>query len=192
MDTTFSAIANNIKTRRTIKPSTMNGNKIPNGHIASILELADWAPTHGLTEPWRFIVFETPTEFCAQHAEIYKQANPGESFNPTTYTNLTNQGNNASHVVIAIMKRGDLPKIPVFEEVISASCAVQNLLLGATALNIGAFWSTGGMALKPAFAEHFGLGAEDQVLGVLYLGYTDQQPEGKRNTPIAEKITWQK
>ena len=113
MDTTFSAISNNIKTRRTIKPSTMNGQKIPNGHIASILELADWAPTHGLTEPWRFIVFETPTAFCAQHAEIYKEANPGEAFNATTYANLTSQGNNASHVVIAVMKRGDLPKIPV-------------------------------------------------------------------------------
>jgi hypothetical protein len=65
MDTTFSAIANNIKARRTIKPSTMNGNKIPNGHIASILELADWAPNHGSTEPWRFIVFEDPKQFIA-------------------------------------------------------------------------------------------------------------------------------
>lgn len=193
MDTTFSAIANNIKTRRTIKPSTMNGQKIPNGHIASILELADWAPNHGLTEPWRFIVFETPLEYSAQHAEIYKAANPGDAFNATTYANLSTQANNVSHVVIPIMKRGDLPKIPVFEEVIAASCAVQNLLLGATALNIGAFWSTGGMVLKPAFAEYFHLGAEDQVLGVLFLGYTDaEHPEGKRKTPIEEKITWNK
>jgi len=193
MDTTFSTIANNIKTRRTIKPSTMNGNKIPNGHVASILELADWAPNHGNTEPWRFIVFEDPKTYTTQHAELFKAANPGDSFNPTTYTNLTNQGNNTSHVIIAYQKRGDLPKIPVFEEVVAASCAVQNLLLGATALNIGAFWSTGGMVLKPAFAEHFGLGAEDSVLGVLFLGYTDaEHPEGKRKTPIEEKITWNK
>ena len=170
----------------------MNGNKIPNGHIASILELADWAPTHGLTEPWRFIVFEDPKTYCAQHAELFKAANPDESFNPTTYTNLQNQGNNASHVIIAYQKRGDLPKIPQFEEVIAASCAVQNLLLGATALNIGAFWSTGGMVLKPAYAEHFGLGAEDSILGVLFLGYTEEHPEGKRKTPIEDKITWNK
>ncbi|RYU91362.1 nitroreductase [Mucilaginibacter terrigena] len=192
MDTTFSAIANNIKARRTIKPSTMNGNKIPNGHIASILELADWAPNHGNTEPWRFIVFEDPKIYCEQHAELYKAANPGESFNPTAYTNFQNQANAASHVIIAYQKRGDLPKIPQFEEVIATACAVQNLLLGATALNIGAFWSTGGMVLKPAYAEHFGLGAEDSVLGVLFMGYTDNQPEGKRKTPIEEKITWNK
>jgi nitroreductase len=192
MDTTFSVIANNIKTRRTIKPSTMNGNKIPNGHVASILELADWAPNHGSTEPWRFIVFEDPKQYTAQHAELYKAANPGESFNPTTYTNLSGQANNASHIVIAYMKRGDLPKIPAFEEVVAASCAVQNMLLGATALNIGAFWSTGGMVLKPAFAEHFGLGEEDKVLGVIMLGYTETQPAGVRKTPIEDKITWNK
>jgi nitroreductase len=192
MDTTFSAIANNIKARRTIKPSTMNGNKIPNSHIASILELADWAPNHGNTEPWRFIVFEDPKVYCAQHAELFKAANPGDSFNATTYANLTSQGNNASHVIVAYQKRGDLPKIPQFEEIIATSCAIQNLLLGATALNIGAFWSTGGLVLKPAYAEHFGLGHEDQVLGVLFLGYTEVQPEGKRKTPIEEKITWNK
>lgn len=192
MDNNFSAVANNIKTRRTIKPSTMNGNKIPNGHIASILELADWAPNHGNTEPWRFIVFEEPLAYCAQHAELYKAANPGDAFNQTTFNNLSTQGTNASHVVVAYQKRGDLPKIPQFEEIIATSCAVQNLLLGATALNIGAFWSTGGMALKPAFAEHFGLGAEDSVIGVLFLGYTDQQPEGKRKVPVEEKIVWNK
>jgi hypothetical protein len=48
------------------------------------------------------------------------------------------------------------------------------------------------MVLKPAYAEHFGLGAEDSILGVLFLGYTEEQPEGKRKTPIEEKITWNK
>ncbi|RFZ85347.1 nitroreductase [Mucilaginibacter terrenus] len=192
MESTFAAVASNIKARRTIKPSTMNGNKIPNGHVASVLELADWAPNHGNTEPWRFIVFEDPAKYCATHADIYKSTTTEETFNSTTYTNLTNQGNNSSHVVIAYQKRGDLPKIPQFEEVIATACAVQNLLLGATALNIGAFWSTGGAVLKPAYAEHFGLGAEDAVLGVLFLGYTDVQPEGKRKIPVEEKIVWNK
>jgi hypothetical protein len=39
-------------------------------------------------------------------------------------------------VIIAIMKRGNLPKIPAFEEMAATSCAVQNLLLGATALDM--------------------------------------------------------
>ncbi|WP_428329537.1 nitroreductase family protein [Mucilaginibacter sp.] len=190
MDTTFSAIANNIKNRRSVKPAAMNGNKIPNGHIAAILELANWAPTHALTEPWHFIVYENPAEFCKQHAELYEANSLGDNFNPTVFTNLTHQGDKASHVIIAVMKRGNLPKIPQFEEIAAASCAVQNLLLGATSLNIASFWSTGGMALRPAFKEFFKFGEEDAIMGVLYLGYADQYPEGKRNTPVEEKITW--
>ncbi|MBK0379142.1 nitroreductase family protein [Mucilaginibacter segetis] len=190
MENNFSAIANTIKNRRTVKTSMMNGNKIPNGHIASILELADWAPTHGLTEPWRFVVYAKPDEFCKQHAELYKQYTPEESFNPTTYNNLSNMGSNVSHIIIPIMKRGDLPKIPAFEEIAAASCAIQNLLLGATALNIASFWSTGGMALKPAMADFFKLHDEDKIMGILYLGYTEEHLEGRRKIPVEDKIVW--
>ncbi|RYZ95443.1 MAG: nitroreductase [Sphingobacteriaceae bacterium] len=189
---TFSTISNIIKTRRTIKPPTMNGQKIPNGHVAAILELADWAPTHAFTEPWRFVIYEDPTVFCAQHAELYKQGAAPENFKEATYNNLAAIGNNASHVIIAYMKRGTNPNIPAVEELAAASAAVQNLLLAATALNIGTFWSTGGATLKPAMKEFLGLADEDQVLGLLYLGYTDQHPEGRRLTPIEDKVKWVK
>ena len=190
MDTPFSTIANIIKSRRTVKAFAMNGNKIPNGEIMALLELADWAPTHGYTEPWRFIVYETPAVFCAQHAELYKQNNTGDNFVEGVYNNLLHQGDKASHVVITIMKRGNLPKIPAFEEIAAVSCAIQNLLLAATALNMASFWSTGGMALKPAFKEFLQLGDEDLLMGVIYLGYADEYPDGKRIIAIEEKINW--
>ncbi|RYY36721.1 MAG: nitroreductase [Sphingobacteriaceae bacterium] len=186
----FSAIANIIKTRRTVKPPAMNGQKIPNGHIAAMLELADWAPTHGYTEPWRFVVYEEPLAFCQQHAELYKQHTAAENFKDGTYNNLATIGTNASHVVVAAMKRGSNPNIPAIEEIAAASAAIQNVLLAATSLNVASFWSTGGMTLKPAFKDFLGLGEEDAVLGLLYLGYSEQQPEGKRVTPIEEKVKW--
>jgi nitroreductase len=190
METEFSTISTIIKNRRSIKPATMNGHKIPNGHVAAILELADWAPTHGLTEPWRFVVYENPVEFCQQHAALYKEYTPAENFNENSYNNFMNQGNNVSHVVVAIMKRSPLGKIPSFEEYAATACAMENLLLGATALNIASFWSTGGMILKPAMKTFFELGEEDHVLGVIFLGYTDQQPQGIRKVPLEEKVKW--
>lgn len=189
---TFTTISNIIKTRRSVKPAMMNGHKIPNGHVAALLELADWAPTHGYTEPWRFTVYENPAEFCLQHAELYKQSVSSEDFNETVYTNFQHQGDKVSHVIITTMKRGDLPKIPAFEELAAVSSAIQNILLGATALNMASFWSTGGVILKPAMKEFLQLREEDHVMGVLYLGYADQYPEGKRNTPLEEKIKWVK
>jgi nitroreductase len=189
---TFSTIAQIIKTRRSVKPAAMNGHKIPNAQVAALLELADWAPTHGFTEPWRFVVYEDPTVFSAEHAEVYKKSVSAEDFNETTYNNLKNLGNKVSHAIISIMKRGDLPKIPQFEEIAAASSAIQNILLGATSLNIASFWSTGGVILKPAFKDFLELGEEDVVMGVLYLGYADQYPEGKRTIPLEDKVKWVK
>lgn len=186
----FTAIAEIIKKRRTVKPGLMNGNKIPNGHIAALLELADWAPTHGLTEPWRFFVYENPADFCTKHAELYKENTPAETYIEATYNNLMHMGDKASHVIIPVMKRGENAKIPVFEEVIATSCAIENLLLGATGLNISVYWGTGGQTLKPSMKEYLSLGEDDHVMGILYLGYADEHPAGRRRIPLEEKITW--
>ena len=187
---TFSIVSNTIKNRRSIKPGVMNSQKIPNGHIAALLELADWAPNHGNTQPWQFVVYADASKFSADHAALYQKSTAVETFNPTTFNNITHLGDNVSHVIIASMKRGDLPKIPPFEEIAAASAAIQNLLIGATALNIASFWSTGGMALRPEFKEFLELGEDDNVLGILYLGYTDEHPEGKRKTPVEDKVRW--
>jgi nitroreductase len=190
MEHIFSTISAIIKNRRSIKPVMMNGKKIPDNQIYSLLELADWAPTHGFTEPWRFVVYSNPAEFCQQHAELYKQNIAAVNFDKAVYNKLFTQGDKASHVIIAAMKRGNLPKIPVVEEVEAVACAVQNVLLGATALGIASFWSTGGMASKLPMKSFLSLGDDDHLIGVLYLGYADQYPQGNRIIPLENKIKW--
>lgn len=190
MSNNFSIISTIIKHRRSTKPQAMNSKKIPDSQIDSLLELADWAPTHGFTEPWRFVIYADPAKFCHQHAELYKQSVTAGNFDMAVYNKLFNQGDKASHVIIAVMKRGNLPKIPVIEEVEAVACAVQNILLGATALDIASFWSTGGMALRPPMKDFLNLGEDDHLIGVLYLGYADEYPGGSRTTPLEEKINW--
>lgn len=190
MDNTFAVISAIIKNRRTIKPFMMNGNKIADQQITELLELANWAPTHGLTEPWRFVVYAEPAKFCREHAEMYKRDTTAETFNQAVYDNLAQQGNKASHVIIAVMQRGDLPKIPAFEEMAATACAIENLLIGATALNMASYWGTGGMILKPAMKTFLNLRGEDEVMGVLYLGYADEHPPGIRKVPLADKVKW--
>ena len=190
MDNTFSTISSIIKNRRTIKPFMMNGGKVPDEQIKQLLELADWAPTHGLTEPWRFVVYTEPAMFCHAHAEMYKENTTPENYIEASYTNFYNQGDKVSHVIVAIMQRGNLPKIPAFEEVAATSAAIQNILLGATALNVASFWSTGGMILKPVMKAFLSLRDEDEVMGVLYFGYADEHPKGARRVPLADKVKW--
>jgi len=86
--------------------------------------------------------------------------------------------------------RYEQKRVPEIEEISAASAAVQNILLGATALGIANFWSTGGMTHSEQLKDFLGLKYEDSVMGMIYLGYTDSSYEGKRTIPIQEKITW--
>ncbi len=193
MNDLFSTISQVIRTRRTTKPPKLNGQKIPAEQITQLLELADWAPTHGHTEPWRFIVYAGAKValFCQEHTELYKQETPEEKYQPEKYEKLLHMGDKASHIIVAYMRRGDLPKIPVLEEIAATSCAIQNLLLGATALGIASYWGSGGMAYHPAMKEMLRLREEDIVLGILYLGYAENSAhKGKRTTPLSEKVVW--
>ena len=192
MNETFSIISGIIHNRRSIKPAKMNGRKIADELVKEILELANWAPTHGRTEPWRFIVYPgiAVKEFCSLHAELYRIQTPAENFLQTTYDKLLHNGDLVSHLVIAVMQRGNNPKIPALEEIAATAAAMQNILLGTAAAGLAGFWSTGGMTHHQAMKNYLELKEEDIVMGILYLGYSDEHPEGKRQTTIENKLVW--
>jgi nitroreductase len=155
--------------------------------------LADWAPTHGRTEPWRFFAFagEGKDKFCKDHAQLYWDHTDEDKRQQATYDKLATNGDLASHIVVAVMKRGANDKIPMHEELEATAAAIQNVLLGATAAGIASFWSTGGMTHKAPMKEYLGLAHEDHVLGLIYLGYSDEPvKDGVRNTPWTDKVQW--
>lgn len=186
---------NAIEARRTVKPDKMTGDPIPDDLIIDALKMADWAPTHGRTEPWRFIVYnpDTITTFAADHAALYQANTLPENFKQFTFDKLLKSTEGASHVIIAYMKRGSNPNIPEIEEIAATSAAIQNLLIRATELGIATFWSTSGMTYKDAFKQYLGLGEEDKVLAILFMGYPAEEfKEGKRSVPLNDKIRWVK
>jgi nitroreductase len=188
----FNILQEIISTRRSTKPADFNGKTIDDHQIRQLLELANWAPSHGLTEPWRFIVYsgEAVRQFCHQQAEQYKQITPPDKFAPAKYEKQAHNGDLASHLIIVYMQRGANPNIPALEEICATAAAADNILLGAEALGIAVLWSTGGTVLQPVMKEYLGLGTEDTVLGLLYLGYSDEPRRPGKRTTVTEKIKW--
>jgi nitroreductase len=190
---TFEILSELIRNRRSIKPAQMNGRQIDNALIESLLQLADWAPTHGRTEPWRFIVYagDGKQTFCKIHADTYRQQTAEASFLQSKYDKLRSQGDTMSHIIVVVTKRTPGHAVPKVEEEAAVAAAMQNMLLGAASLNIAALWSTGGMTHHPALKKALGFGEEDSITGLLFLGYTDEPlPAGKRSIPLAEKTSW--
>jgi nitroreductase len=188
----FEILQHIIRTRRSVKPGLMNGRKIEESVIQQLLELADWAPTHGYTEPWRFVVYNGKglEQFCGEHAEMYREVTPTEKFNNAKYEKLKHAADKISHLVIVYLKRAENVKIPIVEEIAAVAAAVQNILLGATALGIASMWSTGGVTHHPVLKKYLVLSENDVIIGLLYFGYADEIPEGKRMVPLTEKIIW--
>lgn len=181
-----------IRSRRSLKPEKfLKGKIVPENVVREMLENATWAPTHGFTEPWRFMVFsgEGIEKLARFQAGLYKEK-AGESFLENKYQKLQQTPLNASHVIAICMKRQESKKIAEIEEVAAVACAVQNMMLTAAAHGVVAFWGSGGITYWEEAKPFFNLDPDDKLLGYLYIGYPSiELPKGTRK-PIDEKVIW--
>jgi nitroreductase len=183
-----------IRTRRSISPGLLTNTAISETIIEEILENANWAPTHGITEPWRFTVFtgkglETLGEF---QANWYKDNTPEEQFLSAKFEKLKQNPLNCSHVISIGVSLNNKTNIPDIEEIESVACAVQNMSLTAHAHGVASLWGSGGVTYIKETNSFFGLEDKDLLVGFLYLGYPKTDlPQGRR-TPIANKVRWVK
>lgn len=181
-----------IRNRRSVFPRQYSGNKVAKSVIDQILENANWAPTHGKTEPWRFFVFaeEGLQKFADFQADAYKSSTAPEKYSQEKYDKMKTDPLRASHIVAIAMQRQKTEKIPEIEEVEAVACAVQNMYLTATAYGLGAYWSSGGITYLEESKEFFGLGEKDKLLGFFYIGEIAGNVPDVGRTPIEEKTTW--
>jgi nitroreductase len=78
------------------------------------------------------------------------------------------------------------------EDLQAASAALQNMLLAATAAGLAAIWRTGDGAYDDNVKAWFGLQPQDEIAGILYLGYADESfgPAPARQRDFASKTEW--
>jgi len=99
-----------IKGRRAIFPKQMNGELVPQSVVEKILELANWAPTHRNTEPWRFKVFSGNSmnlllDLCK---ESYIKSTPAAKFKSIKLEKIDQRKEKVSHIVAICMKRNEI------------------------------------------------------------------------------------
>lgn len=182
-----------IRSRRTRKPQEFTGERIPDETVMQLLEAANWAPTHGYTEPWRFRIFADAglKRLGLFLAEQDQPETQDENFNPQRFEKLQNRPRAASHVIGIGLQPGHNPKVPEIEEISAVAMAVQNLWLLAHASGYGGYWSSGQMAYTDATRRFLELPEGARSLGFFYLGCPSEPPkEGRRLSPIEQKITW--
>lgn len=178
-----------IKRRRSIFPVSYTTEEIPVELIRQILESANYAPTHKLTEPWRFTVFrnEGKMKLGAELARLYKAAMPEHQFLQKKYDSILEKAAQAN-CIITLNAALHTDKIPEWEELAALACAVQNMALTAEALNIGAYWSSPGMIED--LKGFLNLGDQEKCFGLFYMGYHNEAPREAKRTSIEDKVKW--
>ncbi len=181
-----------IHHRRSIYPQMYTGEKVDDEIVKQLLINANMAPTHKLTQPWRFMVFtgDGLKKLGDFQSGLYrKKSMEAGDFKEDQFESLRNKPLMASHVIAIGMKRDPKKRLPEIEEIEAVACAVQNMYLTAAAYGIGCYWGSGGITYMEEAKDFFGLGPDDKLLGFFYTGIPKKWPRSKRK-PIEDKVSW--
>ena len=181
-----------IRRRRAVFPKFYRpGKPVERALSEQLLENARWAPTHKLTEPWRFHVFhseESRRRLGEYLSGFYQKNTPPELFSEEK---MKKNGENpllSGAVIAIVMQRDPAEGIPEFEEIASVAMAVQNMWLTCAALGLGCYWSTPRAALMAD--EFLGLEAGQRCLGLFYMGWHDMPETPGKRRPVEEVAVW--
>jgi nitroreductase len=182
-----------IETRRSI--GRLKQHPVPRELIERILESAVHAPNHRITEPWRFHVFvgKGRGQLARVRAEIARlQAEAEGEEEELVAGRISRERKKAfrAPVVIAVICEAGRDEVETLENYAACAAAVQNMLLTAHALGLGAMWRTGPVAYHDHMRGFFDLKEGDTVVAHLYIGFPDMGERARRRAPAAEKTVW--
>lgn len=181
-----------ITTRRSVP--LVKEDAIPREVIEQIIEAGTHAPNHFRTEPWRFFVLTGDGR--SKLGEVFGEITKAEQQDPQSeeaQKKIERSQNNPlrSPVVIAVgAEPSDGNRVILQEEFAAVHAAVQNMLLTAHALGLGAIWRTGAICYNPRVTEFFDLSDKGEIVAFIYLGYPDMEPKPIKRTDAKQLTTW--
>jgi nitroreductase len=182
-----------IKNRRSVFPQDYTGETIEDVIVKKILEAALWAPSHKMTQPWRFVVYAGAglKRLAEAQAAVYKKVTEADgTFKEHKYQNLLTKPLLASHIIAIIMKRDEKHSVREIEEIGAVFCAIENLYLATTAFKVGGYLSTGGITYFEESKNLFRLGPEDRLIGFFHMGVPARMPSALKRKTIDEVVSW--
>lgn len=158
--------------------------------IEKLLAAASQAPNHFRVQPWRFFVLTGAAR--SRLGDVMAQSllnRQPESAQAALDTERT-RPLRAPVLIAAAVDRPSQPKVVEIENVAAVAAAVENLLLAAHALGLGAMWRTGPAATDPAVKAFLGLEPDQHLLGFVYVGYPAVEPEAYQRPSFELKTVW--
>lgn len=168
-------ISSLIDARRTVRPRHLHAPGPDDEQLAHIVRAAAAAPDHGELRPWRFVLV-TPASRPAL-AEAFERAlvQRDPLATATQREQAREKAFRAPTLLLAIVRlarpdAADAADIPDDERLVSAGCAIQNMLLMATSLGFGSALTSGKAMASAVLANLFSVTAQEQAVCFVSLG----------------------
>lgn len=146
--------------------------------LENILRAGMRAPDHGALQPWRFIIVEK--EGRDRLSQLLEQAARASAMDDKAIEKASSSPFRAPMIITVVARCEDHPKVPRWEQLISAGCAVMAMQMAAAAQGFNGIWRSGPWTDHPQVREAFGCREQDAIVGFLYLG----TPQLKSSTTV--------
>ena len=184
LDELTTLVAELMQSRQTILPKRLVAPGPDAGQLNCMLSAAATAPDHGQLVPWRFVL--VPSTARRRLADSFASALLERDAQATREQQA--QAREKAHrspllmLLVVDGGRGD-ENINLHERILSAGCAVQNMLLMATAQGFGSALTSGKALKSSGLRQLFALSAQEHALCFVSIGSV-QSRKADRARPL--------
>jgi len=182
-----------LKTRRSIPAALMTGPAPDPDELRAMLAIAARVPDHGKLAPWRFVVY-SGAQLAEAAAGLGRIAATAPDEKERRYRAEKAAGFAAAPLVVGVISAPvlDHPKIPLWEQQLSAGAVCLNLIHAAQAHGYAAQWLTGWFAYHDEAARWLGVRDGERVAGFIHIGVPSAPPTERDRPDLATLTTqWQ-
>ena len=173
---------------------------VPKTDIRTILDAANWAPSAMNRQQWEFLVVtgkkicemgESYRAIIEEYTKNWDHSPLRGSLSREEFIRFAGNYGGAPVVIFVLTDVADTPDL-FKANIESASAAMENLLLAATALGLGTCWMTGPLRDEAALRRILAIPDTKELVAVTSLGYPEEVPSGQpRHDPeLVQKVRW--
>lgn len=178
-----------IKGRRTAR--MFRNEEVSDDVLNEILEAGTWAPSHGNTQPWEFVIIgpETRKKALKAYSEILENGplkNPAVPEERKQAMRSFAQNFGGAPVLLAVVCPSANTEMEKYDYPLAAAAAIQNMFLAAWDKKIAGVWLSFGYSQQAQTMLKINPGST--IAGILAMGYAENIPPAQPRIPVFDKL----
>ncbi len=168
----------------------MKPDDLPRELVEQLLAAGVQAPNHYKVRPWRFIVLSGSARERLGDVLVESLKSRFPEIPEEGLLKEKNKPLRAPVLIAVAVDKPSEPKVEEVENICATAAACQNILLAAHALGLAGMWRSGGPVHDPLVKEFLGVELDQKLIGFLYIGWPEFEPEPKVRPSFEDRVVW--